>query len=90
MIILYFLIFVKMNKILKKILILGFDNLISLGKKRKHYIIRCYNVNVVNYLEVIENKNSLPDSFWDDALNLINKWFKLSDRNSSLISKTQK
>ncbi len=45
---------------------------------------------LVNYLEVIENKNSLPDSFWDDALTLINKWFKLSDRNSSLISKTQK
>ena len=44
----------------------------------------------MNYLEVIENKNSLPDSFWGDALTLINKCFELTDRNSSLISKTQK
>ena len=33
MIILYFLIFIKKNKILKTFLILGFDNLIPLGKK---------------------------------------------------------
>ena len=45
---------------------------------------------LVNYLEVIENKNSLYDSFRDDALTLINKCFKLSDMNASLISKTQK
>ena len=45
---------------------------------------------LINYWEGIEYKNSLPDSFWGDALTLINKYFELNDRNPSLISKTQK
>ena len=70
---------------------LGFDNLISLGKKTGNVILLDAIMSMlINYLEGIENKNSLPDSFWGDVLTLINKCFELNDRNPSLISKTQK